>query len=79
MTMLRPCPFCGRPVTRHTRDYNNDGWCREIVVYCDCGAEIKISADAFYADGTPFRFLPTAIDKWNTRNGLYKKGDPNND
>ena len=77
MTKLMPCPFCGRPVSRHVRRYDHDGWCSEIEVYCNCGAEVKISSDTFYADGTPYRFLPTAIDIWNMRNG--KKGDPNND
>jgi hypothetical protein len=49
-----------------------------LTVYCACGAEIKITSDdAYYADGTTYRFLPTAIDIWNTRNG--KKVNPNDD
>lgn len=78
MTTLIPCPFCGRKITRHTRSYSDDGWCSELTVYCACGAEVKITSDdAYYADGTTYRFLPTAIDIWNTRNG--KKVNPNDD
>lgn len=65
---LKPCPFCGRPVNRHIREYDSDGWCNKVTVYCNCGATIEINAQStFYSDGVPFRFGDTAIDIWNTR------------
>lgn len=62
MAELKPCPFCGRHVTRceMTHEFNRT---MEITVECDCGARITCSAYWMFDDEDG----PDAIEMWNRR------------
>ena len=64
---MRACPFCGRQIKRYSMEMEY-GWITKIVANCECGVYFEVNADEkVYADGTPWRFGMTALDKWNTR------------
>lgn len=66
--LLKPCPFCGRALDNVTTKYEY-GVCVNLQASCSCGADVDIRVDvnAYYSDGTPWRFGDSAIDIWNTR------------
>ena len=76
--ILRPCPFCGRPVTDYENAVHN-GELTSLTVHCNCGACIIIEVLSFYADDLEIMESGDAMDIWNTRytddETLFKKSE----
>lgn len=64
--ILRPCPFCGKPITDYETSVYN-GEIASLTVHCNCGACIIIDAPRIYADNMEQMVTGDAVDIWNTR------------
>jgi len=68
--ILKPCPFCGAEIIEARIDMDMAG-VTYLEVNCHCGAEVRLfSTERLYsADGRSVMVEPSAIDKWNRRDG----------
>lgn len=64
--ILRPCPFCGRPVVNYEVSVKN-GEPESLTVHCDCGTCVIIDIPKFYANNMEIMKSGDAMDIWNTR------------